>query len=1035
MIKKILIFFAGLFVLVIAAAIIIPIVFKDDIKAAIDAEIEKSVNADVYFDPANLNISLFSNFPNVTVGIEQFGVFNRAPFDGQLLAGIEKFEVEVNLNSVLFGDELRISGIYLHHPEIFIKVLKDGTANYDIAIADTTVTEEEIVETTEQTADDFSFGIDHWEITNGHVIYDDATLPFYTELKGLNHSGSGDFTLSVFDLKTQTRIDTFTVAYGGVTYMKNKVIDIDATLNMNLDDFSFAFKENSIKINDFALGFDGSFAMPEDGFDMDLTFSSQDNTFKSLLSLVPGIYTQDFAGIQTSGSLGFDGAVKGKYTETTMPAFNLGLNVDNARFQYPDLPAAVTNIAIDLRVDNTDGNIDNTEVNLSRFHMEFGNNPIDAKLIVKNLVTYPIEAAVDATLDLGELATMFPMEGLEMRGKFNMKATANGVYDSIQSIIPTTDVVMTLEDGYVKSADFPIPMDNMRLNARVKNSSGRMAETLITVEEFFMHMGEEEISANMTLENLDDYTWNVNLDGGMDIGQVMQVFPIEGMELSGKVYAKVNTSGKMSDLDAERYDKLPTSGDFSVADFKYVDQEYLPQGFVITSAKGSFDPEKITLASFSGNVGKTDMKADGAITNYMNYVFHDELIKGNLNYSSNLVDVNEFLYDEEAAEESISEADTLPLEVVPIPRNIDFTLKSSIKRIIYDNMVMTNAKGDIIIRDGVMYLDGLKVNMLGGQFVFNGSYSTQDETSPAFDMDMAVNNVSIRQSFATFNTVQSLAPIAQTVNGNVTTNFKLKGNLGSDMMPIMSSLDGGGLLEIAQAAIQDSKIVAGITSLTNLDNTSTAAIKDLAMSAKIENGRFSVKPFDIKLGNYATNISGSTGLDGSLDYRLQMDVPPNKLSNEVMGSVSSFLGTSHDPNKPIKLAIGLGGTYSDPKPQLLLDETKSQVADLAKDRATELVKDKAADLIGGDDKTKEQISEVTDRLNKDSIEAAKAEAAAKLKATQDSLKRLAEEKKKAVEDSIKRAVEAEKKKKEEELKKKAADKLNSLFKKKNKGGN
>jgi hypothetical protein len=65
-VKKILIGLGIVLVLVVAAAIILPVVFKDDIKKAIDEEIAKSVNADVIFDVDNFSLTMFSNFPNIT---------------------------------------------------------------------------------------------------------------------------------------------------------------------------------------------------------------------------------------------------------------------------------------------------------------------------------------------------------------------------------------------------------------------------------------------------------------------------------------------------------------------------------------------------------------------------------------------------------------------------------------------------------------------------------------------------------------------------------------------------------------------------------------------------------------------------------------------------------------------------------------------------------------------------------------------------------------------------------------------------------
>ncbi|MEJ0031130.1 MAG: hypothetical protein WDO15_12475 [Bacteroidota bacterium] len=81
-VKRIFIVLGVVLVLLVAAGIIIPIVFKDDIKAAIDKQIAKTVNADVIFDVDDFSLSVFKNFPNVTAQMKNLGVFNRAPFEG-----------------------------------------------------------------------------------------------------------------------------------------------------------------------------------------------------------------------------------------------------------------------------------------------------------------------------------------------------------------------------------------------------------------------------------------------------------------------------------------------------------------------------------------------------------------------------------------------------------------------------------------------------------------------------------------------------------------------------------------------------------------------------------------------------------------------------------------------------------------------------------------------------------------------------------------------------------------------------------------
>ncbi len=503
--KWTLIVVGGLIVLILAAAFIIPIVFKDDIAAAIKKELAKSVNADVQFEAEDFSLTLFKNFPNVTAQMKDFGVINREPFAGEILFAATEFQVDVNLKDILFGSQLRVKGISLIKPIINIRVTKDGKANYDIMIpsADTTTA------TTDEGSGDFSFGIDHWEIVDADISYIDKSMDYSLEIIGLDHSGSGDFTQSEFDLDTRTTADTITTAYGGVEYLTDKRAEINATVTISEAYTKYTFKENSVKINDFGMSFDGWFKMNENDFGMDISFQSPDNSFKSLLSLVPGIYTESFSKIETKGDLAFKGFVKGTYSDKQMPAFNLNLLVKDAMFKYPDLPTAVSNINVDLLVDNKDGVIDNTVIDLKKLHMDFGSNPVDARALITKMYPTDVDANLSAKLNLAELSKMFPMEGLTMRGNYAINLQAKGVYDSLKKVIPAIDADMSLANGYVKSSEFPLPLDDLHFSSNIKNTSGKLAETVIHVTDFSMLMDGEKFGANLVLENLDDYTWDL----------------------------------------------------------------------------------------------------------------------------------------------------------------------------------------------------------------------------------------------------------------------------------------------------------------------------------------------------------------------------------------------------------------------------------------------------------------------------------------------------------------------------------------------
>ncbi len=937
-VKKVLIGLGVFIIILVAAAIIIPVVFKDDIKAAIDKEIAKSVNADVLFDVNNFDLTLFRNFPNITIEVRELGVFNRAPFEGVPLFIVEELAVEVNLKDVLFGDQLRLKGISLVKPQITIKVLKDGSANYDI-----TYPSVDTISVAAEESGSFSFGIDHWSITDGQLVYDDQSIPFYTTLRGLNHSGSGNFNEKEFDLKTQTLADSLTVAYDGVEYLTNKRAQIDATIGISEEYTRYTFKDNTTRLNDFVMSASGWFKMNENDYGMDLQFKSPENSFKSLLSLVPGIYTKDFGSIETKGDLAFAGFAKGTYSDTQMPAFNLALNVKDAMFKYPDLPTAISNINMDLLVDNKTGVIDNTVVDLKKLHLDFGANPVDVHLLIENLKDYRLDGNLKASLNLAELGKMFPMEGLEMKGLFSINASAKGVYDSLKKIMPAMNASMSLADGYVKSSEFPLPLEDLHFNSSVENSSGKMAETLITVKDFSMLMDGEKFKADLVLQNLDDYTWDVKANGGIDLEKITRIFPVEGMTLAGKVKADIQTKGKYSDLEASRYDRLPTSGTASLKDFKYTSKD-LPYAVTISQSEAVFDPKKIELKNTAGTIGKSDFAVTGAINNYIGYLFGpNETIKGTLNFNSTLLDLNEFMTE---TEETTTASDTASVGVIPVPENIDFLLHSKIKTAKMMDFTLTDAVGDIVVKDGVANLDGIKFNLLGGAFVVNGTYNTKDIKHPLYDFGLKVEHLSIQQAASSFSIVQTYAPIAGLVNGNFGSDFKMSGELGQDMMPNMSTVNGNGLIKIAQAALSQSKLISGVTSLTKLEDADNVTLKDVLMSATIKDGRLSVKPFSVKFGDYVTNISGSTGLDGSIAYILKMNVPAGKLGSQFQGFVNQTTG-ANNPTSEIPVTIGLGGTYNNPKATLMTQEQQAQVKEAVTAAAEEKGKQAVQDVLGG----------------------------------------------------------------------------------------
>ncbi|MCU0429169.1 MAG: outer membrane integrity protein [Cytophagaceae bacterium] len=978
--------------------LLIPILFKDKIRAKVDEEISKNINAKVFYDPDQFGLSLIRNFPNFTLSIGDFGMVGKAEgFAGDTLMSVDQFRLVLDIMSVISGDKIKINKVYLKDPYILTRYKKDGKFSWDITFPDTSA-QTSAPEDTSSAA--FALNVEKWEIENGTIIYDDATMPVFARFENLNHTGSGDITADIYDIKTNTNIKKAFVNFDGITYLNNFMIDAKADMNINMLTSEYKFLENEFTLNNFKFGFDGLIAMPDTNITMNITFKAKENTFKNLISIVPGVFLQGYEDLKAEGNVAFDGYAKGTYNAVSMPGFGLNLQVNNAMMQYPQLPTAITDIIVDLGVDCKDGVIDHTNIDLKKFGMKLGNNPVSAEAIIHGLEPMDIQKCkANASVKLEEITQLFPIDSMQLKGLFTLALDAKGVYSDAQKSMPTVTANMGLSNGYVKYEGFAEALDKVFMDAAV-TSNGDMKTSTAELKKFSMLLGQDAFAATAKVINFDDPNYDATLKGNINLEKINKLFPIEGTTMAGIIAADLQTKGVLSDVTAGNYGKTSTSGSMNISKLNYISTIDFPQGMTISEGAMNFSPEKITISKLLGTVGKSDMDITGAFSNYMGYMFGkggDTTLHGTMNFNSKKFDVNEWMTEDSTA----TAETTAPAEeegAVPVPKNIDFLMKSSIAEVLYDNMTLKNLKGDILVKNGIARMSNLNFQSLGGNFLMNGSYNTEDPAKPSFDFDMDIQNMVIKEAFKTFNTVQKLAPVAENMDGNISMKLDhLSAALGPDMMPLYATMNGAGNANIASAAIKDNKLLAGLATYTKA-NTNPLNIKDTKIKFKIEDGNIVVEPFDLNAGSTKMNIGGKNKLDGTIDYIVKLDVPAGSIGSAANSAISSLTGSAPSGDQNIKINLGVTGTNADPKFKVLGGGSGTSIKDAAKDKA----------------------KEEADRL--------KAEAEAKAKAEADRLKAEAEAKARAEADRLKKEAEAKAKAEADAAKKKALDEAKKKLK-------
>ncbi len=811
----------GITILILVILLIfVPFLFKGKINTLLQKEANKQLNAHV--DWKNLSVSLLRDFPNFTVGIEDFNITGLDTFKTDTLLYVEQFNLSVDLASVISGDQIEINSIALNDILVNAIALNDSVANWDI-VKSTESNKDAPNSNTANSSSNMAIALNQFKISNADIFYKDYEANRFASIKGLNTNISANVSSSLSDLIIHSTLDKAAFKQDDIVYLNDIQVGFDAVLGADFDKQFYSFKDNILKVNDLELAFDGDVQMLDNGYDMNLILNTQNNEITSLLSMLPEMYRKDIDGVKTKGKISLAADAKGIYIdENQLPAFDLTLKVEDGLVKYASLPSRLEDLNVLLEVNNPGGLADSTKVQLKSFHFVVENNPFDAGLWLSTPVSNPeFSGMLKGTIDLASLKRALP--------------------------------------------------------------------------------SEEESSYQGTLS------------------------------------ADVNFSGDMNKIDQEQYDQLNMNGDITIQDIKYKSSD-LPTDVYIPTGQLTISSKEVKLKDFICTMGQSDFELDGYLNNYLGYLFSDKKLYGKLNHHSKYINVNQFLVQTSASSDT-SSTDTTQEELVEVPKNIDLVFTSSIDKILYDKLLVSDTKGSITVKEGAVNLDGLHMNLLDGKMVLTGVYNTQNTTKPFVDFTFNANNINIKKTAQSFSVVDSLMPVAKNADGNLSAKLKYYSLLNEDMSANISSITGNGTIESESITVSNSKVLNQMADLLKKDKYRTLKAEDINIDFVMADGKIKVEPFTTKVYDSSIKVSGEQGFDQSLNYVIEVPVSRQDVAN-AMG----FLGAMVNPKgEDIMVDVIIKGYANDPKMSLDLAKAQKQlqkeVSKETKEAVDELMKD------------------------------------------------------------------------------------------------
>ncbi len=951
---------------------LIPIVFKKQVQALVKKEINKQLNATVDFK--DVKLSLFRHFPKATISIKGLTIIGTGEFSKDTLIAAEKIDATAGLFSVLKGKDIKVQGIYAQSPRIHLLMNKFGRANWDIAraSADTSVSKD-------TNASNFKLSLTNYKISDGYLVYSDKKANSYLELNNLDHRGSGNLAADVFTLSTSTASPSVYFTQDDIPYLINTKTDLDADIKIDTKTNTYTFKTDDVKLNELKLSVDGFVQLLSGGaVKTDIKFSSPTNNFKNILSMVPAIYTNDFANIKTSGEASFSGFVKGISSKEQMPGYDINLVVKNGSFQYPDLPKPVKNINLTLRAVNPDGKPDNSVINIPKGHIEFDNEPFDFNFTYKNPETIQyIDAGAKGKLDLSQLSKFIKLDaGTKLSGLLWADAFAKGPLKALQqqSGSFTAGGFFDIKNLFYSDKGFPQPIQNGNIKATLANAGGIADKTTIDISSGHIEVGNNPIDFTLQLRNpVSSVNFSGHAKGKFLLDHLKQFTKLaSGTAISGLLNADVDFAGSQSAINKGEYDKITLNGTAGLSDMNYKATAY-PTGISIPTAQLVFNTKNVTLNNFTGKYLNTNFTGNGTMNNLVGYAMQGQTLTGNLTATADKMNLNDWMGTPAASETSSTSSSGKPFL---IPTGINFVVNTTVQSLKYDKVDYTNISGALILADEKATLQNIKTDALDGTVIINGSYSTKvNKVKPDISLSYDIKNMDVQKAFFSYNTIQSLMPIGKFLSGKLHSQLSMIGNLDGQMMPLLNSLTGKGNLLMLEGVLEKFAPLEKIAAVLQIDRLKSISVKDIKNYIEFSNGKVMVKPFTVKIKDIEMEIAGFHGFDQSIDYAIKMKLPRSVMGTKGNTLVNDLVAKANAKGVPvtageiINLSLKLTGSINNPSLSVNLKEVagdaikeiETQAKDFAKAKL-DSAKQKTIDSLNvikkqAEDKAKEKLAD------------------------------------------------------------------------------
>ena len=639
----------------------------------------------------------------------------------------------------------------------------------------------------------------------------------------------------------------------------------------------------------------------------------------------------------------------------------LALDIDSVHFASGGLTYVPSlrfgfKASIDADLENKIFKLADNEIALNDFILSLaGQVGMRGEAMDTDLTLVTNKAEIAGLLSLVPALYTQDLKGLKTSGTLQLSGFVKGTMYEKQ--LPNAEVKLTINNGTFQYAALPKAVTGLELDFLAKVNGTAQDSSILQLNNLALKLGGNPVrlQARVTTPLSDPNLW-AKAEGHVELGTLGEFFPLGDRKLTGSVDLDLKAAALLSAVKKQKFEQCTIDGFLGMKNVKLT-QAMAEQDALLNDLAFRFSQKALTLEKFDANIGSSDVRIVGGISNFLPYYFGKEIIEGNLEVASKKLDLRELLPNsteekQEAVKDSTASVKLTP-EQLDLFRRISFALRVNIENLFFQEYEMTKAGGRIDIKDGEVRIGNLGCVLFGGDARISGLLDLKTE-SYSSALDVNVKDFDVAACAQGTKMVRDLVPGIEYCTGHVGVKFTSNCSLDENFAPQLETVNATGRLDVGELAIKNAPLFLKFGEVLGNNDLANPTFKGGSANFEIEKGTLTIEPYNLKIKEGEGNIGGQVKLDQTMDMRLNATLPSSMLG-KVGTSLSSLVsGYVKDFAMPAKLPVWIRatGNVASPKIDFGLDKVGT-------DNAKELVKEKVAEVI---DKAKERAKEEADKL-------------------------------------------------------------------------